>query len=153
MAFCPTGLVGRLFLKTPAPHQPFEGFVPDLMMRNGDEISLREFGVDGIVRHAAGHTPGSVSVELATHEALVGDLIASGILIGGIAFTGRAIRPPFEDDAERVSLELEGLVDRGATRFYMGHGGPLSVAEVMQHARSRPKTRRHPCAVSKCSHA
>ena len=44
MTFCPTGLVGRLFLKTPAPHQPYEGFVPDLMMRNGNEVSLREFG-------------------------------------------------------------------------------------------------------------
>ena len=80
MTFCPTGLVGRLFLRTPAPHQPYEGFVPDLMMRNGDEISLLEFGVDGIFRHSAGHTSGSVSVELASHEVLVGDRIASGIL-------------------------------------------------------------------------
>jgi hydroxyacylglutathione hydrolase len=123
------------------------------MMRNGDEISLLEFGVDGIVRHSAGHTPGSVSVELASHEALVGDLIASGILIGGIAFTGRAIRPPFEDNAERVSRELEGLVHRGATRFYMGHGGPLGIAEVVRHARSLPKTLRHRCAAGKCGHA
>jgi hydroxyacylglutathione hydrolase len=153
MNFCPTGLVGRLFLKTPAPHQPYEGFVPDLMMRDGDEISLLEFGVEGIVRHSAGHTPGSVSVELASHEALVGDLIASGILIGGIAFTGRAIRPPFEDDAERVARELEGLVHRGATRFYMGHGGPLPVAEVMRHVRSLPKTLPHRCAVGECGHA
>lgn len=102
MSFCPTGLVGRLFLKTPAPRQPYEGFVPDLMMRRGDEISLPEFGVDGIVRRSAGHTPGSASVELASHEALVSDLIASSILISGIAFTGRVIRRPFEDDVERV---------------------------------------------------
>jgi glyoxylase-like metal-dependent hydrolase (beta-lactamase superfamily II) len=153
MTFCPTGPVGRLFLRTPAPHQPYEGFVPDLMMRHGDEISLREFGVDGIVRHSAGHTPGSVSIELASREVLVGDLIASGILIGGIAFTGRAIRPPFEDDAERVSRELEGMVHRGATRFYLGHGGPLDAAEVMRHARSLPKTPRHRCAAGKCDHA
>jgi hydroxyacylglutathione hydrolase len=139
MTFCPTGLVGRWFLKTPAPHQPYEGFVPDIMMRNGDEFSLLDFGIDGIVRHSGGHTPGSVSIELASHEALVGDLIASGILIGGIAFTGHAIRPPFEDDADRVSRALEGLVHRGATRFYMGHGGPLGVAEVVRHARALPK--------------
>jgi glyoxylase-like metal-dependent hydrolase (beta-lactamase superfamily II) len=25
MSFCPTGRVGRLFLKTPLPHQPYEG--------------------------------------------------------------------------------------------------------------------------------
>jgi hydroxyacylglutathione hydrolase len=153
MNFCPTGLVGRLFLKTPAPHQPYEGFVPDLMMRDGEEISLLAFGVDGIVRHSAGHTPGSVSVELASHEALVGDLIASGILIGGIAFTGRAIRPPFEDDAERVARELEGLVHRGATRFYMGHGGPLGVGEVARHARSLTKVLGDQCAGAQCGHA
>ncbi|MHB1304782.1 MAG: MBL fold metallo-hydrolase [Acidiphilium sp.] len=153
MTFCPTGLVGRLFLKTPAPHQRYEGFVPDIMVRNGDAISLLDFGVDGIVRHTAGHTRGSVAIELSSHDALVGDLIASGILIGGIAFTGRAIRPPFEDDAERVSRELEGLVHRGATRFYMGHGGPLGVAEVVRHARSLPKTPRHRCAAGKCGHA
>ncbi len=90
---------------------------------------------------------------MSSHEALVGDLIASGILIGGIAFAGRAIRPPFEDDAEQVSRELEGLVHRGATRFYMGHGGPLGVAEVVRHARSLPKILRHRGAASNCCHA
>jgi glyoxylase-like metal-dependent hydrolase (beta-lactamase superfamily II) len=150
MTFCPTGLVGRLFLRTPAPHQPYEGFVPDILMRNCEEISLVDFGVDGIVRHSAGHTPGSVCVELSSHEALVGDLIASGILIGGIALTGRPIRPPFEDDAERVSRELKGLVHRGATRFYMGHGGPLGAAEVMRHARSLSQTPHHRCAAGTC---
>jgi hydroxyacylglutathione hydrolase len=107
MTSCPTGLVGRLFLRTPAPHQPYEGFVPDLMMRNGDEIRLVEFGVEGMVRHAAGHTPGPISVELASHEALVGDLIASGILIGGIVFTGRPIRPPFVEDALTLAEHTE----------------------------------------------
>jgi glyoxylase-like metal-dependent hydrolase (beta-lactamase superfamily II) len=139
MTFCPTGLVGRLFLKTPAPHQPYEGFVPDIMMQKGEKIRLTDFGVDGIVRHTGGHTPGSVAVELASHDALVGDLVASGILIGGIAFTGRAIRPPFEDDPARVSCELNGLIERGAQRFYMGHGGPLGAAEVTRHARTLPQ--------------
>jgi len=152
MTFCPTGLVGRLFLKTPAPHQPYEGFVPDIMMRNGDEIGLAGYGVDGIVRHTAGHTPGSVAVELSSHDALVGDLVASGVLIGGIAFTGRAIRPPFEDDPARVSCELTGLLERGARRFYMGHGGPLGAAEVMRHARALPKSSQHHCTAEHCGH-
>jgi hydroxyacylglutathione hydrolase len=55
------------------------------------------------VLHTAGHTPGSISVELAAKDVLVGDLIASGILIGGIASNGRAIRPPFEDDPHAVA--------------------------------------------------
>src|ERR1700712_670541 len=32
MTYCTTGWVGRLFLKTPVPHEPYEGFVPDIMM-------------------------------------------------------------------------------------------------------------------------
>jgi glyoxylase-like metal-dependent hydrolase (beta-lactamase superfamily II) len=134
MTYCPTGRVGRLFLKTPMPHAPYEGFEPDILMRDGDTFNLLDFAVDGIVRHSGGHTPGSIAIQLASQDALVGDLIASGILIGGIAFTGRAIRPPFEDDPHRVGRELARLVQGGAKRFYMGHGGPLEAAEVMRHA-------------------
>jgi glyoxylase-like metal-dependent hydrolase (beta-lactamase superfamily II) len=148
MTFCSTGLVGRLFIRTPLPHQPYEGFVPDIMMRDGDEMQLSDFGVDGVVRHTAGHTPGSIAVELASHDALVGDLVASGILIGGLAFTGHAIRPPFEDDPARVSCELEGLVQRGAQRFHMGHGGPLGAGEVTRHARSLPGAGQHHCSAT-----
>jgi glyoxylase-like metal-dependent hydrolase (beta-lactamase superfamily II) len=136
MSFCPTGPVGRLFLKTPLPHQSYEGFEPDIMMTNGDTLSLLDYGIDGIVRHTAGHTPGSIAVELSSQDALVGDLVASGILIGGIAFTGRAIRPPFEDDPAGVARELNRMVQGGAKRFYMGHGGPLEAPEVLRHARS-----------------
>jgi hydroxyacylglutathione hydrolase len=151
MTFCPTGLAGRLFLKTPFPHQPYEGFIPDLMMKSGDMVDLQDFGVDGVVRHTAGHTPGSIAVELASQDALVGDLVASGILIGGVAFTGHAIRPPFEDDPQIVARELQRMVQSGAKRFYMGHGGPLEADEVMRHARSLSKIAHRPCSSGPCS--
>jgi glyoxylase-like metal-dependent hydrolase (beta-lactamase superfamily II) len=134
MVFCPTGQAGRLFLKTPMPHQPYDGFVPDMMMHNGDTMELADFGVDGIVCHTGGHTPGSIAVALKSQDALVGDLVASGILIGGIAFTGHAIRPPFEDDPQLVAQALKRMVQGGARRFYMGHGGPLPAKEVLRHA-------------------
>jgi hydroxyacylglutathione hydrolase len=152
MTYCPTSRVGRLFLKTPLPHEPYEGFAPDIMMTNADEVNLQDFGVDGVVRHTAGHTPGSIAVELSSQDVLVGDLLASGILIGGIAFTGRAIRPPFEDDPQTVARELERLVQGGAKRFYMGHGGPLGAAEVMRHARVLAKVAQEPCATGHCNH-
>jgi len=134
MTFCPTGWFGRLFVKTPVPHKPYTAFEPDILMGGADTINLASFGVEGIVRHTAGHTPGSIAVELKSEDALVGDLIASGILLGGIAFKGRAKRPPFEDDPLTVARELERLVHAGAKRFYMGHGGPLEAAEVLRHA-------------------
>ena len=134
MTFCPTGWFGWLFLKTPLPHQPYTGFEPDILLAGAETMNLEAFGVSGIVRHTAGHTPGSISVELSSEDALVGDLISSGILLGGIAFTGRARRPPFEDDPLAVASELERLVHAGTKRFYMGHGGPLQAAEVLRHA-------------------
>lgn len=153
MTYCPTGLVGRLFLKTPAPHAPYEGFVPDILMRDTDTMHLRAFGIDGFVRHTGGHTPGSIAVELSSQDALVGDLVASGILIGGIARLGHAIRPPFEDDRLRVARELERLVQRGARHFHMGHGGPLEAAEVMRHVRRLSGAAQDPHAAGHCAHA
>jgi glyoxylase-like metal-dependent hydrolase (beta-lactamase superfamily II) len=152
MAYCTTSWVGKLFFKTPIPHEPYEGFEPDILMSNGDAFNLLEFGVDGRVLHTAGHTEGSVSVELASQDMLVGDLIASGILIGGIAFNGRAIRPPFEDDPHAVAKELQRMVDGGAKRFYMGHGGPLDAPEVMRHVRSLRQIQPLSCAIGSCNH-
>lgn len=152
MTYCPTSLVGRLFFKTPIPHQPYEGFEADIAMTNGDSINLDQFGVDGIVRHTGGHTPGSIAVELASQDVMVGDLVASGILIGGIAFTGRAIRPPFEDDPQTVARELTRMIESGAKRFYMGHGGPLPAAEVMRHAQKLAMIAQDSCATGHCNH-
>ena len=153
MTYCPTGLVGRLFFRTPLPHAPYTGFVPDMLMKNGDTIDLRDFGVEGMVRHTGGHTPGSIALELSSHDVLVGDLVASGILIGGVAFLGRAIRPPFEDDPHTVARELQRMVQGGATRFYMGHGGPLGAPEVMRHASTLSKLAQGRCASGDCAHS
>mgnify|MGYP002139067903 CR=1 FL=1 len=58
--------------------------------------------------------------------------------------TGRAKRPPFEDDPHQVADELQRLVDAGAQRFYIGHGGPLPAKEVLRHAQVlRTLARRH----------
>lgn len=146
MTYCTTSWVGKLFVKTPVPHEPYVGFAPDLLMQDAETISLKDFGVDGIVRHTAGHTPGSIGIELASQDALVGDLIASGILIGGIAFNGHAIRPPFEDDPQTVARELQRLVNSGAKRFHMGHGGPLEAPEVLRHAKALAKLHPAHCA-------
>lgn len=152
MTYCTTSWVGRLFLKTPVPHEPYDGFVPDIMMTNGDTFNLLDFGVEGIVRHTGGHTPGSIAVELASDDMMVGDLIASGILIGGMMRKGRAIRPPFEDDPATVSRELIRMVESGGKRFHMGHGGPLEVPEVMRHARALARLGGDPCASGQCHH-
>jgi glyoxylase-like metal-dependent hydrolase (beta-lactamase superfamily II) len=134
MQFCPTGRVGRYFLRTPLPHQSYNAFEPDLLLSGSRTFDLSRFGVTGLVRHTPGHTQGSLSVELGNKEALVGDLVASGILIGGVIRTSHAIRPPFEDDPQAVGNELFRLIDAGFELFYPGHGGALNAREVRRHA-------------------
>lgn len=134
MTYCPTGWAGRLFLKSPLPHQAYTGFAPDILLAENDSLDLSRYGIPGAVEATPGHTAGSISVELSSKDALVGDLVASGILIGGLIRTRHAIRPPFEDDPHAVGLALQRLIDAGMERFYMGHGGPLPAGEVQRHA-------------------
>lgn len=136
MTFCPTGWAGRLFLKAPLIYEPYQAFEPDILLKNGDILDLSEYRIPALVKHTPGHTAGSISVEMNTKDALVGDLIASGIFIGGLIRTGHAIRPPFEDNPHTVSIELQRLLDSGIERFYMGHGGPLDSCEVQRHAQA-----------------
>ena len=133
MTYCPTGWFGRVFYKTGLPISPYTPFAPDILLTGTDTFDLEKFGFQGRITFTPGHTAGSISVELATHQAMVGDLLASGILLGGIVMKGRAMRPPFEDDPALVAKELRRLVDEGMTEFYMGHGGPLPAKEVLRH--------------------
>ncbi len=135
MTFCSTGLFGRLFLKTGLMYEPYEKFRPDILLKDFECVSLLKWGVDGVVRHTAGHTAGSISIELADQQCLVGDLVSSGLLLGGIACTGRAKQPPFEDDSQLVARQLEAMLATGGQQFYMGHGGPLTAEQVERHVR------------------
>lgn len=136
MTFCPTGWFGRLFLRTQLMYDPYKSFVPDLLLSNSETFDLCPYGVSGTITHTPGHTKGSISVELASKDVLVGDLISSGILLGGLARTDHAKRPPFEDNPYAVGLALQQLLDAGMERFYMGHGGPLVASEVRRHAQA-----------------
>ncbi|WIT14121.1 MBL fold metallo-hydrolase [Paucibacter sediminis] len=134
MTFCATGAFGRLFYRTGLIQRAYEPFEPDILLSGNQTLDLRPYGVAGTVVSTPGHTCGSLSVALDDGQALVGDLISSGILLGGIALTGRAKRPPFEDDPSRVADALDRLTAEGSLHFFMGHGGPLPASEVRRHA-------------------
>lgn len=135
MTFCPTGWFSNLFKATGLILQPYTAFRPDILLTDDEVMDINRFGITGFVKHTPGHTAGSITVELTTKDAMVGDLVASGILIGGIVRTKHAIRPPFEDDPHAVGSELQRLIDSGMERFYMGHGGPLEADEVQRHVK------------------
>jgi hydroxyacylglutathione hydrolase len=136
MTFCATGWFGRAFLQTGLIRKPYVPFTPDIVLDEDDVLELKPFGVDGMVLPTPGHTCGSISVQLAGGDAMVGDLISSGILLGGIARSGKAKRPPFEDNPHVVAAQLESMLEAGSQRFFMGHGGPLKAGEVRRHVAS-----------------
>jgi hydroxyacylglutathione hydrolase len=134
MTFCTTDWFSHLFLRTGLIQQPYVPFTPDVLLRDGELLDLRPYGFPGHVQHTPGHTAGSISIQMVGGDAMVGDLLASGVMLGGLIRTGRAKRPPFEDDPHQVANELQRLVDAGMQHFYMGHGGPLPAKEVLRHA-------------------
>lgn len=136
MTYCVAHWWGPLFLRSGVPGEAYLAFTPDILLQDDATFDLGEYGIEGIARHTPGHTAGSVSITLASGDALVGDLVASGVLLGGIIRTGHATRPPFEDDPKAVGNELMEMVDAGIQTFHMGHGGPLPAREVRRHALS-----------------
>ena len=134
----PTGWPGRLFALTGFPGRPAEPCEPDLVIEG--DLALDRYGVSGgVVLHTPGHTPGSVSALLPNGDVLAGDLGAGGILVGGIIRLGHARKPPFEDEPMAVRQSLLQLMERGATRFYVGHGGPLTAAAVREYIAREPR--------------
>jgi glyoxylase-like metal-dependent hydrolase (beta-lactamase superfamily II) len=151
MTFCTTDWFSRLFLRTGLIMRPYAPFTPDVLLQDGESLDLQPYGLPGRVQHTPGHTAGSISIQMDGGDAMVGDLLASGVMLGGLLRTGYAKRPPFEDDPHQVADELQRLVDAGMQRFYMGHGGPLPASEVERHAqvlRALPRRAGTACCAS-----
>ena len=143
MHFCSTGWFGWLFSKTGANQKPYKNFEPDILLSARTNLDLSSYGFEGEVIPTPGHTDGSISVVLGNKNAIVGDLVSSGILLGGIARTNKAKRPPFEDNPLQVSQELLSIADKGVETFFMGHGGPLPKKEVLRHIKKLKNIAKH----------
>jgi hydroxyacylglutathione hydrolase len=112
----------------------FPAVRPDILLP--DELDLEAFGVDGKVVYSPGHTAGSISVLLSTGEAIVGDLLMGGWL-GGMFRSGQPGYPFFADDLGQIQSSVRKLLDLGATKFFVGHGGPLEAGRVREWLRRR----------------
>lgn len=134
MTLCPTGWAGRAFYQLRLIHRRYRPVTPDVLLSGTERLDLSPFGFAGEVVTSGGHTAGAISVRLETGDALVGDLVASGVGLGGLMRLGRPIRPPFEEDPARVSVALGELLAAGANRFHVGHGAVLPAEAVRRHA-------------------
>lgn len=105
----------------------FPSVRPDILLP--DEMDMKAFGVDGKVVYTPGHTAGSISVLLSSGEAIVGDLLMGGWL-GGMFRSGLPGYPYFADDLRQIQSSVRKLLDLGATKLLVGHGGPVDAGRV-----------------------
>ncbi len=105
----------------------FPSVRPDILLP--DQMDLQAFGVRGMVIATPGHTAGSVSVLLRDGAAIVGDMLMGGWL-GGLLRSGHPGYPYFADDLGQIRAGVAKMLDLGATRFFVGHGGPIESQRV-----------------------
>lgn len=110
--------------------KPFPGLTADILVDEGTDLSV--YGIDGRLLHTPGHSPGSISLLLPDGEAIAGDILRGGIM-GGMMLSGRPSYPYFLydlDDKGELQRSVRKVLDAGARRLYVGHGGPLSKENV-----------------------
>jgi glyoxylase-like metal-dependent hydrolase (beta-lactamase superfamily II) len=126
----PAHFVGKIFSFVPMTKVDIEPFFPDIII--DESLELKKYGINGRAIHTPGHTKGSLSILLHdSREALIGDLIAGGILIGGICCHSKPLTPPFQDSQRQVVKDLQKVLPF-ADKFYVAHGGPLFENDLKQ---------------------
>lgn len=128
--FLPTDLEARISQRF--VDKPFPALEPDLVL--DDQSDLRALGVDAELLPTPGHSPGSISLLFANGDAIVGDILRGGIM-GGIFLSSRPKYPFFLYDLADQPVILESVqrvLEAGAQRLYVGHGGPLPRHKVVQ---------------------
>ncbi|MDY6876535.1 MAG: MBL fold metallo-hydrolase [Chloroflexota bacterium] len=120
---------GRLMwalLRLFGPYLRPEPTPPDLLLDDGDD--LRAYGLDAVVLHTPGHTPGSSCLIVEGRVAFVGDLLST------------SVRPHVQrscaDDWALIPESLNRLQVLGLEWVYAGHGRrPLS-GKILQRMAS-----------------
>ncbi len=121
----PRGLEARLI--RPLVPTAFPAFEPDLII--DDALDLRPHGVTGSLRTVPGHTPGSLAALLPDGDVLAGDVLRGGRM-GGRLGPGRPLGHYFQADGAAAMSATRALLEGGARRFHLGHGGPVESSAV-----------------------
>jgi glyoxylase-like metal-dependent hydrolase (beta-lactamase superfamily II) len=121
----PTGFTASV-LKPFIPND-FPEVTADIAVR--EPVDLAPWGLHGQVLPMPGHTKGSLVVVLANRSAFVGDMIAGGSF-GGLFFPTHPQEHLYHADREQNRRNIERLLAMGIETFYLGHGGPVTRADV-----------------------
>jgi hydroxyacylglutathione hydrolase len=110
---------GRILRTTLGPlalRAPSAVLEPDLRLTN-DDFDLGQFGVEGRVVHTPGHSPGSVSIVMASGDAFVGDLA-----MNGLPFSIRPTLGIFAHAPEQMPASWQHLLSLGVRTVHPAHG-------------------------------
>jgi hydroxyacylglutathione hydrolase len=107
----------------PLVDEEFEGFEPDLIFEQG--IALEPYGLRARVFPTPGHTPGSISVVLASGEALIGD-----VLRGSLVWPNKARLHYFCNNPARNQHSIAMLAREGLLRCHPGTFGSFPGTEL-----------------------
>ena len=124
----PTNFMAKI-LKRFAIDPSYEAFEADLKV--DAPTDLKQFGMAGKVTQMPGHTKGSLVLILDDGRAFVGDMMLGGWM-GGAVFSGSAGEHYFQDDVARNHANIAELLKQPIHTFYLGHGGPVSRASVLE---------------------
>jgi glyoxylase-like metal-dependent hydrolase (beta-lactamase superfamily II) len=113
--------LGRIL--RPFVDEEFEAFEPDLVFHEG--ITLEPYGLRGRVLPTPGHTGGSVSLVLASGEALIGD-----VLRGSLVWPNKARDHYFCNDPARNQRSIVRLAREGLLRCHPGTFGSFPGSEL-----------------------
>lgn len=113
--------LGRLL--RPLVDEEFEAFEPDLTFEEG--IALEPYGLRARVIPTPGHTAGSVSVVLASGEAIIGD-----VLRGSLVWPNKAREHYFCNDPARNQRSIVKLAREGLLRCHPGTFGSFPGSEL-----------------------
>ncbi len=114
-------------------NQSTKPFTPEILLKDEQVYDLSQWGVQGKVIHTPGHTPGSISIILDHGEAIIMDMMASGILLGGVWLHSRVKHPPFHDNLIALKRSFDRVLSLKGTMYYLGHGGPVNRSQVIKY--------------------
>ncbi|WP_258099419.1 MBL fold metallo-hydrolase [Marinoscillum pacificum] len=107
-------------------------FTPDIIM-DQEEYDLNEWVTGAKIIHTPGHTAGSISVVLPNKEAIIMDMMSSGVGLGGIMLHSRVKHPAFHDDLSLLKQSFDKILAYDLDVFYLGHGKPVSRQQVLKY--------------------
>jgi len=99
----------------------------DIIMGDND-LSLKEYGLEGRVVYTPGHTYGSISVVLESGDAFVGCLAHNRP-----PFVLKPKLPIYAKDLELLKKSWVKVIKMGATTIYPGHGNSFPVEKITKY--------------------